>query len=74
MQVRMILLAPSAPSNISEDRGVAVEQLTNDTSFADIRADSLLSMTIMSRFREELGLNLESRTSPCSPTFLPSLT
>ncbi len=43
---------------ISEESGVAVEDLTDDTSFADAGVDSLLSLVIVSRFRDELELDI----------------
>ncbi|KAL8779358.1 MAG: hypothetical protein Q9194_001493 [Teloschistes cf. exilis] len=52
-------LASSALSIISEESGIALDELTDDTAFADIGVDSLLSMTITSRFREELAIDLE---------------
>lgn len=48
---------------ISEECGVAVDDLTEDTVFADIGIDSLSSMVISSRFREDLGLGLDSSFS-----------
>jgi noranthrone synthase len=44
---------------ISEESGVAVEDLTGETVFADIGIDSLSSMVISSRFREELNLDID---------------
>lgn len=44
---------------ISEESGVAVADLTDDCIFADIGVDSLLSLVITSRFREELDLDME---------------
>jgi thioester reductase-like protein/acyl carrier protein len=44
---------------ISEESMVAVEELTDDTSFADSGVDSLLSLIIVSRFRDELGLDIQ---------------
>lgn len=52
-------LATSALNIISEESGIALDELTDDTAFADIGVDSLLSMTITSRFREELAIDLE---------------
>jgi thioesterase domain-containing protein/acyl carrier protein len=43
---------------ISEESGVAISDLTDDCVFADIGIDSLLSLVITSRFREELGLDI----------------
>lgn len=44
---------------ISEESGVAVEDLTDDTVFADAGVDSLLSLVIVSRFRDELELDIQ---------------
>lgn len=44
---------------IAEESGVAVEDLTNDTVFADAGVDSLLSLVIVSRFRDELELDIK---------------
>lgn len=43
---------------ISEESGVAAEDLTDDTNFADFGVDSLLSLIIVSRFRDELELDI----------------
>ncbi len=48
---------------IAEESGVAVEDLVGDTVFADIGIDSLSSMVISSRFREELRLDFDSAFS-----------
>ncbi|KAL3458190.1 beta-ketoacyl synthase [Aspergillus heterothallicus] len=45
---------------VSEESGVALEELTGETVFADIGVDSLSSMVITSRFREDLGMTLDS--------------
>ncbi|CAK4034454.1 polyketide synthase [Lecanosticta acicola] len=50
----------SALTIIAEESGVAIDDLTEDTAFADIGIDSLCSMVISSRFREELDLDLDS--------------
>lgn len=44
---------------ISEESGVVVEELTEDTNFADSGVDSLLSLVIVSRFRDELELDIQ---------------
>ncbi|KAJ5521624.1 hypothetical protein N7527_005739 [Penicillium freii] len=44
---------------ISEESGMAISDLTDDCVFADNGIDSLLSLVIVSRFREELDLDLE---------------
>lgn len=46
-------------SIISEESGVAVDDLTDDTCFADAGIDSLLSMVLVSRLRDELELELQ---------------
>ena len=48
---------------VSEESGIAIPELTDDSNFADVGVDSLLSMVIASRFREELGLELEANFS-----------
>jgi len=48
-----------ALSIISEETGIALDDLTDDSNFTEIGVDSLLSMVITSRFREELGLDLD---------------
>ncbi len=45
---------------IADESGLAIEDLTDETHFADAGVDSLLSMVIGSRFREELGLDLDT--------------
>lgn len=44
---------------VSEESGVAIPDLTDDTNFADSGIDSLLSLVIVSRFREELELDID---------------
>lgn len=44
---------------ISEESGVATEDLTDDTNFADSGVDSLLSLVIVSRLRDELELDIQ---------------
>ena len=43
---------------ISEETGVATDELTDDTNFAESGVDSLLSLVIASRFRDELELDI----------------
>jgi acyl carrier protein len=45
---------------ISEESGVAVEDLTDDTEFGDIGVDSLLSLINVGRFRGEISVDLDS--------------
>lgn len=53
---------------IGEESGVPVADLTDETSFADLGVDSLLSLLCASRFREELGLDYESTIFADCPT------
>ena len=47
---------------ISEESGVATEDLTHDTNFADSGVDSLLSLVIASRLRDELEIDVRHET------------
>lgn len=53
----------SAMDIVSEETGVALEDLVDECAFADVGVDSLFSMVISSRFREELGLDLDLESS-----------
>jgi acyl carrier protein/nucleoside-diphosphate-sugar epimerase len=44
---------------IGEESGVSPDELTDDTNFGDAGVDSLLSLVIVSRFREELKLDIQ---------------
>ena len=44
---------------ISEESGVATEDLTDDTAFGDVGVDSLLSLVIVSRLRDEVELDVQ---------------
>ena len=44
---------------VADEIGVPVSDLTDDSAFADFGVDSLLSLTITARFREELDIDLE---------------
>ncbi|RJE19625.1 polyketide synthase [Aspergillus sclerotialis] len=45
---------------IAEETGVAVSDMKGEVEFADMGVDSLLSLTISSRFREEFDLDMSS--------------
>lgn len=45
---------------ISEESGIAVSDLTDSSLFGDLGVDSLLSLTITARFREELDVDIDS--------------
>ncbi|EFQ36810.1 beta-ketoacyl synthase domain-containing protein [Colletotrichum graminicola M1.001] len=47
---------------ISEESGVAVEELTPDTNLGDSGVDSLLSLVIVSRLRDELDLDIQQES------------
>lgn len=53
-------LVESALQIISEESGIVISELTDDCVFADIGIDSLMSMVIGSRLREELDLDLDT--------------
>lgn len=48
-----------ALSIISEESGVSMDELTDDTNFADAGVDSLLTLVIVSRFRDELDIDIQ---------------
>jgi acyl carrier protein len=50
----------TAISIISQESGIAIQELTDDTRFDDIGVDSLLGLMVSSRIRDELGLDVES--------------
>lgn len=45
---------------VSEESGIAVADLTDSSLFGDLGVDSLLSLTITARFREELDVDIDS--------------
>ncbi|KAG8410814.1 polyketide synthase [Metarhizium acridum] len=47
---------------LAEEVGLSLETLTDDLVFADYGVDSLLSLTITGRIREELDLDVDSST------------
>ncbi|KAF7158913.1 hypothetical protein CNMCM5623_004092 [Aspergillus felis] len=51
-----------AMSIIAEESGLAVSDLNDSTVFADVGIDSLLSLTITARFKEELDVDMEFST------------
>ncbi|RDW64444.1 Male sterility, NAD-binding [Aspergillus mulundensis] len=44
---------------IAEESGISREEFTDDTNFADSGVDSLLSLVVVSRFRDELELDIQ---------------
>ncbi|PWY86434.1 ketoacyl-synt-domain-containing protein [Aspergillus sclerotioniger CBS 115572] len=66
---------PSAPSLIgralsilASEVGLSESELTDDLVFADYGVDSLLSLTVTGRYREELDIDLESSVFIDQPT------
>ena len=48
-----------ALSIIAEESGLALAELTDNTSFGDVGIDSLLGMVVSARFKEELGVDFD---------------
>jgi iterative type I PKS product template protein len=84
---QLVTQAPVEDSNIStainiisQESGVDVSDLTDDTNFDDIGVDSLLGIMVSSRIRDELGIDVDSaaflevRTVGSFKTFLRGLT
>ncbi|KAF2637343.1 ketoacyl-synt-domain-containing protein [Massarina eburnea CBS 473.64] len=44
---------------VSEESGIALNELTDDMNFADTGVDSLMSLVVVSRFRDELELDIQ---------------
>lgn len=55
-------------SIISEEVGISTSDLTADTEFSEVGIDSLLSLTMTSRFQEELDVDLPSSVFVDCPT------
>lgn len=53
---------------LAEEVGLSESEMTDDLNFADYGVDSLLSLTVTGRYREELGLDLESSVFVDQPT------
>lgn len=53
---------------IGEEVGISLSDLTADTEFSEVGIDSLLSLTMTSRFQEELGLEFSSSVFVDNPT------
>lgn len=52
---------------LAEEVGMSSGEMTDDLNFADYGVDSLLSLTITGRYREEMGLDLESSVFVINP-------
>jgi naphtho-gamma-pyrone polyketide synthase len=55
---------------LAQEVGLDESEMTDDLVFADCGVDSLLSLTATGRFREELGVDLESSVFIENPTIL----
>ena len=62
MKGQVSTMAAKALRIISEESGIANEELTDTTVLADVGIDSLLSLMIASRFKDELALDFEAST------------
>lgn len=58
---------------ISEETGVAIEQLTEETNLAELGVDSLLALMIGSRLRDELDIDVDTSSVLGSPGSISSL-
>ncbi|KAJ5575635.1 hypothetical protein N7535_002561 [Penicillium sp. DV-2018c] len=65
--VKKVSVSTKSPSLVSralailaEEVGLSASEMTDDLNFADYGVDSLLSLTVTGRYREEMGLDLES--------------
>ncbi|CAG8050114.1 unnamed protein product [Penicillium salamii] len=65
-------LAPSLASRalaiLAEEVGLSASEMTDDLNFADYGVDSLLSLTVTGRYREEMELDLDSSVFVDQPT------
>ncbi|OOQ85606.1 Conidial yellow pigment biosynthesis polyketide synthase [Penicillium brasilianum] len=53
---------------LAEEVGLSTSEMTDDLNFADYGVDSLLSLTVTGRYREEMGLDLDSNVFVDQPT------
>lgn len=61
-------LATRALAILSEEVGLSASEMTDDLNFADYGVDSLLSLTVTGRYREDMGLDLDSTIFVNNPT------
>ncbi|EKV10885.1 Conidial pigment polyketide synthase PksP/Alb1 [Penicillium digitatum] len=61
-------LATRALAILAEEVGLAASELADDLNFADYGVDSLLSLTVTGRYREDMGLDLDSTVFVDNPT------
>ncbi|KAJ5379475.1 hypothetical protein N7509_012594 [Penicillium cosmopolitanum] len=53
---------------LAEEVGMSTGEMTDDLNFADYGVDSLLSLTVTGRYREEMSIDLESSVFVDQPT------
>lgn len=53
---------------LAEEVGLSTTEMTDGLNFADYGVDSLLSLTVTGRYREEMGLDLDSNVFVDQPT------
>lgn len=61
-------LATRTLAILSEEVGLSVSEMTDDLNFADYGVDSLLSLTVTGRYREDMNLDLDSTVFVDNPT------
>ncbi|CAG8205806.1 unnamed protein product [Penicillium nalgiovense] len=61
-------LATRALGILAEEVGLSTSEMTDDLNFADYGVDSLLSLTVTGRYREDMGLDLDSSVFVDNPT------
>ncbi|KAJ5104649.1 hypothetical protein NUU61_001996 [Penicillium alfredii] len=61
-------IAVRALGILAEEVGLSTSEITDDLNFADYGVDSLLSLTVTGRYREEMGIDLESSVFVDQPT------
>jgi naphtho-gamma-pyrone polyketide synthase len=61
-------LASRALAILAEEVGLSASDMTDDLNFADYGVDSLLSLTVTGRYREDMGLDFESSVFVDHPT------
>ncbi|CAG8096576.1 unnamed protein product [Penicillium nalgiovense] len=61
-------LATRALGILAEEVGLSMSEMTDDLNFADYGVDSLLSLTVTGRYREDMGLDLDSSVFVDNPT------
>lgn len=61
-------LASRALAVLAEEVGLSASEMVDDLNFADYGVDSLLSLTVTGRYREEMELDLDSSVFVDQPT------